>query len=220
MAGRTVTRHPDDWLELAQIAFKIADAAQIEVSSAFAFGGGTMLMSRMHHRLSRDLDIFLADAQYLTFLSPRLNPAAEHYENYEESSHHVRIAVGDREIDFIVAPHLTSAPTRTQEILGRPVAVETTAEILAKKLFYRGRTLKPRDVFDLAATIRLQPDALPTVQVIRDLLNGKLRLGINRRLAELHNEWATRATTIDVLPAGTPILPHAIEIARDWMAGI
>lgn len=36
------------------------------------FGGGTVLMLRYRHRLSKDIDIFVPDPQYLGFVSPRL----------------------------------------------------------------------------------------------------------------------------------------------------
>ena len=43
----------------------------------WTFGGGTVLMLNYAHRLSRDIDIFLGDPQYLGFLSPRLNGTIE-----------------------------------------------------------------------------------------------------------------------------------------------
>jgi hypothetical protein len=52
----------------------------------WTFGGGTVLMLRYEHRLSRDVDIFLRDAQALTALSPRLNrQSAELSDDYVES---------------------------------------------------------------------------------------------------------------------------------------
>ena len=39
----------------------------------WSFGGGTVLMRRHHHRLSKDIDIFVPDPQYLGYLTPRLN---------------------------------------------------------------------------------------------------------------------------------------------------
>ena len=54
------------------------------------------------------------------------------------------------EIDFIVAPGLTSRPTSITEVSGRSIALETPAEIIAKKIVYRGRSMQPRDMFDIA----------------------------------------------------------------------
>lgn len=46
------------------------------------------------------------------------------------------------------------------EILGHTVKVETAAEIIAKKMHYRGDKATARDLFDLALVIEREPDAL------------------------------------------------------------
>ena len=38
----------------------------------WVLGGGTALMINAGHRISKDIDIFINDAQYISFLSPRL----------------------------------------------------------------------------------------------------------------------------------------------------
>jgi len=45
--------------------------------SGWSFGGGTVLMRRYRHRVSRDVDIFVPDPQWLGYLTPRLNAKAE-----------------------------------------------------------------------------------------------------------------------------------------------
>ena len=42
----------------------------------WSFGGGTVLMRRFRHRVSKDVDIFVPDPQYLGYVSPRLNDTA------------------------------------------------------------------------------------------------------------------------------------------------
>jgi hypothetical protein len=37
----------------------------------WTFGGGTAMMLQIDHRESRDIDIFLPDAQFLAFLDPQ-----------------------------------------------------------------------------------------------------------------------------------------------------
>lgn len=37
----------------------------------WTFGGGTVRMFRYRHRLSKDIDIFVPDPQYLDFVTPR-----------------------------------------------------------------------------------------------------------------------------------------------------
>jgi hypothetical protein len=55
------------------------------------------------------------------------------------------------EIDFIVGHAMTAAPTTRRTIKGEDVELETVAEIIAKKIHYRGATIKPRDIFDISA---------------------------------------------------------------------
>lgn len=67
-------------------------------------GGGTALMICAGHRLSKDIDAFIDDPQYLTFLSPRLAGEAIWACNaYQESANHLRLVYPEGEIDFIVA---------------------------------------------------------------------------------------------------------------------
>jgi Nucleotidyl transferase AbiEii toxin, Type IV TA system len=66
--------HPrSDWARL----FRIACALIRQVNSVqpiiegWTFGGGTAMMLQIDHRESRDVDIFLHDAQQLPFLDPQ-----------------------------------------------------------------------------------------------------------------------------------------------------
>ncbi|MGB3584875.1 MAG: nucleotidyl transferase AbiEii/AbiGii toxin family protein [Roseiarcus sp.] len=127
----------------------------------FVMGGGTVLMMRMHHRLSNDIDLFLHDAQWLARLTPRLNDfAAEMARDYSEQANSVKLVLAQGDIDFVVAGSVTGVePTETLDFGGRNVMLEATEEILAKKLFFRAALLKPRDVFDLVAAHESFPDA-------------------------------------------------------------
>lgn len=58
---------------------------------------------------------------------------------------------GVGEIDFIVGALLTAKPFQETEVEGRTVKLETVSEIITKKVFYRGSSIKARDVFDIAA---------------------------------------------------------------------
>src|SRR5258708_16691983 len=60
-------------------------------------------------RFSRDIDIFVPDAAYLPYLSPRLNDAiAARTDDYHEAAHYVKLRFAEGEIDFIVATTLTT----------------------------------------------------------------------------------------------------------------
>jgi hypothetical protein len=57
-----------------------------------------------------------------------------------------------------VARAVTDVPTTRQTIEGEVVDLETVAEIIAKKIHYRGAAIKPRDIFDIAAAARHDRD--------------------------------------------------------------
>lgn len=157
MPGRNGTK--DDWRPLMRQALRVVDSLVDRGYGHldFRFGGGTVLMLRFDHRLSRDIDLFFDDAQALGFLSPRLNPIAETVaRRYQEQANSVKLMLSDGDVDFIVAGTLILTSQReSMDFEGRQVVLDSTAEILAKKLLYRGATFKPRDVFDMAAALSL-----------------------------------------------------------------
>src|SRR5690348_15338548 len=151
------------WKRLLKTALAMLDdieAREVGAPEA-AMGGGTVLMMRMRHRLSRDIDLFMHDAQWLTRLTPRLNDrVAAMVRDYSEQANSIKLVLSEGDIDFIVAGRVTdAAPDETLDFEGRAVLLESTEEILAKKLFYRAALLKPRDVFDLVAASRVFPAA-------------------------------------------------------------
>jgi hypothetical protein len=131
-----------------------ANAQGIGMNS-WSFGGGTALMLQINHRESHDIDLFIDDAQYL----PYLNPETQDYDlalapsDYEtDGTRALKIVFdGIGEIDFICCDPVTEGPFVVSEIRGRNVRLETPAEILAKKVVFRGSQLQPRDMFDIAA---------------------------------------------------------------------
>lgn len=119
------------------------------------------------HRLSKDIDAFITDLQYLSILSPRL--AGEDIwacETYTEAANHLKLVYPEGEIDFIVAAPITDLSsedvTIPDEQAGRSVqiAVEHPVEIALKKLVYRAGSLKVRDIFDIAVVDSLHDDLL------------------------------------------------------------
>ena len=132
----------------------------------WTFGGGTVLMFRYRHRLSKDIDIFVPDPQYLGFVTPRLSDAAaELTEDYTEmAGSFVKLQFEEGEVDFVAAPNLLDDAWETWEIGGRPVKVETAAEIIAKKMYHRGDRVTARDLFDLALVIEKEPAQLETAR--------------------------------------------------------
>lgn len=147
---------------LAHSLTLVDDIARRGISDPFwTFGGGTVLMLRYLHRLSKDIDIFVPDPQYLGFVSPRLSEMAESITpDYVEGPGYVKLLRPEGEIDFVASPNLTAHPYDEWTFRGRMIRVETCAEIVAKKLWHRGDRATARDLFDLSLVIEREPDAL------------------------------------------------------------
>ena len=153
------------WEVLFQRALQLVDNLQHHGGLAdpfWTFGGGTVLMFRYGHRMSKDIDIFVPDPQYLGCVTPRLSDtAASLTEDYTEMpGSFVKLQFEEGEIDFVAAPNLTDAAWELWEIKGRAVRVETAAEVIAKKMFHRGDRATARDLFDLAMVAEREPAAL------------------------------------------------------------
>lgn len=128
----------------------------------WTFGGGTVLMLRYRHRLSKDIDIFVPDPQYLGYVTPRLSDtAADLTQDYtEQPGSFVKLQFEEGEVDFVASPNLLDGAWETWEIMGRTVKVETAAEIIAKKMYHRGDRATARDLFDLALVIEREVEQL------------------------------------------------------------
>ncbi|CBW77358.1 unnamed protein product (plasmid) [Mycetohabitans rhizoxinica HKI 454] len=100
----------------------------------WTFGGGTVLMLRYGHRMSKDVDIFVPNPQYLGYVNPRINEAASDITtDYEEHAQFVKLILAEGEIDFVVSQNLTDPSYDEWVLMDQPVKVETAAEIVAKK---------------------------------------------------------------------------------------
>lgn len=180
----------------------------------WSLGGGTVLMLRYAHRLSRDIDIFLSDPQFLTFLSPRLNDhVADLCDAHDEQSSFLKLRLEHGEIDFITAPILTRPGWDWWTFEGRRISRETPVEIAAKKVFYRTVEFKARDVFDLAFVLEREPLAAEQLNAL--LLARKEAL--QARLGLLKTAFpALIREQITALPAGKPMLDRAWEVVARW----
>lgn len=57
---------PGAWQELLAQALTLTDHLATPVQNpTWSFGGGTVLMLRLNHRHSKDIDLFVPDPQYL-----------------------------------------------------------------------------------------------------------------------------------------------------------
>lgn len=153
---------PGVWTSLFPRALRLMSHLEQQIQNArWTFGGGTVLMLRIAHRQSKDIDLFVPDPQYLGFVNPRLSDAAENIStDYEEAAEYIKLFLPEGEIDVVVGTSLTEAPYETIDYRGRMIRVETSAEIIAKKMWHRGDRAKGRDLFDLCAVAAAQPEQL------------------------------------------------------------
>jgi len=160
------------WETLFQRALVLIDSvgkAGVTLKN-WSFGGGTVLMRRYRHRFSKDIDIFIPSPQYLNYLSPHLNETAEEMtSDYTLQAEYLKLQFPEGEIDFVVSEPLTQNAVAAESLFGREVMVETSVEIIAKKVWHRGDRFRARDIFDLALVAEREPEALQSITpVLRD----------------------------------------------------
>ena len=144
------------WRTLLELALPALDEVGADVR--WTLGGGTGLALKLDHRISYDIDIFLENASHLRALSPNRNTAARAISNrWQEPGHYLRLEREEGVVDFIIAAQQTDLTPWTYTFKGRDVPIEEPAEILAKKLKYRGSRIISRDIFDILAVHRFDP---------------------------------------------------------------
>ena len=191
------------WQGLLQHAYSLIDEISVHgIQNPFwTFGGGTVLMLRHRHRMSKDIDIFVPDPQYLGYVSPRLSDVAEAVsDKYVEGPGYIKLLRPEGEIDFVASPNLTSNPFELWELLGRRIKVETSAEIVAKKLWHRGDRATARDLFDLALVIEREPLALATASSFLIRHRDEFLKQVDQRKAVLKAQFEA-IDTLDYCPS-------------------
>jgi len=143
--------------------------AKGHVVPGWVLGGGTALMIHSGHRQSKDIDAFIDDPQYLSFLSPRLGgEGVWDCRAYDEAANYLKLIYPEGQIDFIVASPISRLPTERKVVdpgqfrqsPSLTIEIEHPVEIALKKLNYRGASLKVRDMFDIVVVDHLFPELL------------------------------------------------------------
>ena len=204
------------WEILFQRALLLMDDARAQglPVDTWTFGGGTVLMRSHRHRLSKDVDIFINDPQFIGYLTPRLNQVAESLTtNYVEDSRFVKLSFPEGEIDFVASAPLTARPAELETLFGRPFLVETSTEIVAKKIWHRGDEFTARDIFDFAMVAEREPQALHEIApILRDRRKAVLSR-IQRDEPHLRESFAS-LIALDYRRA----FDECLEIVRDALA--
>lgn len=183
----------------------------------WTFGGGTVLMFRYRHRLSKDIDIFVPDPQYLGFVTPRLSDAAGDLtaDYVEMAGSFVKLQFEEGEIDFVAAPNLLDDAWEEWDIGGRIVKVETAAEIIAKKMYHRGDRATARDLFDLALVAEREPQELAHARSF--LLRHRQAF-----LAQIQDPHPSLRAGFDAIATleYTPSFEHCVTVATEYLRGL
>lgn len=119
------------------------------------------------HRLSRDVEAFIDDPQYLAVLSPETTDVWK-CSAWDRAAHYLKLKYPEGEIDFIVTAPISSLPPIEKQIdlteirkgYKPTIRLDPPVEIALKKLHYRATGLKPRDVFDIAVIDAVDGEAL------------------------------------------------------------
>jgi len=168
-------RAPGVWKQLFPSALKLMAHLEAETEApAWTFGGGTVLMLRIRHRESRDIDLFVPDPQYLGYINPRLSDLAESLsDGYEENAEFIKLYLPHGEIDIVVGASLTERPFDLVAYQRRQLRIETSAEIIAKKMWHRGHRRLQGDFEDIA-TIGFTRSFAECVERAHDILEPLL----------------------------------------------
>ena len=161
---------------LLEKAIKILEYANID-NSQWSMGGGTILMLNYHHRLSKDVDIFVSNTQYFNGLSPKLNDVAEDADFYQEGERFISLSYPEGKIDFVKAFQVSDYLPTLKHVFNQNIFVNDDIEIVTKKVFFRGASLHPRDLYDLA-TVYLGPRRSELVNAL---------INIPEQLQEFHD---------------------------------
>ncbi len=163
------------WRVLERIAVEIVNDAATKAKSDFkpVLGGGTRLMLALEHRISDDIDLFIRDPQWIGYLSPRLNDRFDDVlTGYDEGATSLKLRLPQGEIDFVVGMSLLGLPNEVSSDCKFPL--EPVAEVLAKKLFYRGWAITPRDLFDWRTIEAKMPAELIRAQEVANVVSSRI----------------------------------------------
>lgn len=145
-------------IKALELFFKDAFPSTID-RSVIKLGGGTALsIYYFQHRLSFDIDLFLTDQQYLSYFSPK--HWIEETNNFDgvhyiDTHNHVGVVSANNiKVDILVDSSSDSMlidDSRT--IFPFDIRIESIEDILAKKIVFRKKDNKARDIFDIAVAI-------------------------------------------------------------------
>ena len=211
MADLRLPPGPDELLEAVRTPLGRAFGGEQNLR----LGGGTALAARWRHRHSTDVDLFVEPEPYRNF---RWNTGGRFTLDLAVADPVDRLIIADDgtyitfhgrpgHITVDVARGLPFDPRSSDTARGTQVPLETTDEILAKKLLFRmarDKELLPRDLYDIAVAHQRDPTALQTA--LDALGNDQLA-----EILEVFKDHPTRARPRDHSPILAPSDPGLSE---------
>ena len=170
--------------EMLNISLALLSERGIEADSAL--GGGTALSAYYwQHRFSTDIDIFIHNgtAEDLNKIDPRKTSTAikaqlakiKYTGDLKKHPVYTELAIDqDSKMQFFVVKDYTTVPYSEVTLWGKTVLVESVAEIIAKKVYYRCEDANARDLFDLTVAIYKDPSILMSINVPKEKLEKLL----------------------------------------------
>jgi len=210
------------WRGLLHDAVALLDT--LTEAPRWSFGGGTSLAVFYDHRVSYVIDIFIADSDTLTALSPNRNSATTTLlagRSYQFPGNYLKLQIEGGEIDFIVAGRRTAMPVQPWSFENREIDIDTPWETAIKKMFYRPSTFKVRDAFDLAAVVDHHAAQLRSnLNVIEDRIDKLIdRLDVLAPAYESMVADDINPTKAGARYAKEDALRSAIAFLQDWQSG-
>ena len=153
-----INENYSDQIKALELFFKDAFPSTID-KNIIKFGGGTALsIYYFQHRLSFDIDLFLTDQQYLSYFSPKHwieDTNTFDATHYIDTHNHIGvISANNIKVDILVDSSSDSLLIDTsKDIFSFDIRVESIEDILAKKIVFRKKDNKARDIFDIAVAI-------------------------------------------------------------------
>ena len=143
------------WEKLLILALPVLS----DLETPWTLGGGTGLFLTLNHRVSYDIDIFLEDPRALKHIAG--DPRTKRISNdWQFPGNYLKLIRQEGEIDFILATTITENCFFGYNFSGAEINVETPAEIIAKKIRYRGSNFTIRDIFDFAQAMDHDPQLM------------------------------------------------------------
>ena len=203
-----------------------------------SMGGGTVLQHRWAHRKSTDVGLFCSPDAFAEAMRDHrgaiedaLIEAGADAERTWCEPLALYAEIRGLETTVLPAAALTRRPVADADVPDAPVALQTNAEILAKKLLHRlfeGEVAEIRDIYDLAAAqemdraaLRVACAVLPeralasVAAMVSVLPSGWGRVTnkplLSPRFAWTEDEMAERATSALLAGASAVVRPHTAD---------